>query len=78
MSADRVQRVIREHLCTGEKPLTSSARLVEDLGADSLDQVELQMSMEEVFGIAITDDEAEGCTTVGNWIDLIADKKGGA
>lgn len=76
MSADRVQRVIREHLCTGDKPLTSSARLVEDLGADSLDHVELQLSMEEVFGIAITDDEAEGCTTVGNWIDLIADKTG--
>lgn len=75
-TATRVRAIITDHLCVEADCVQADAHLVDDLGADSLDQVELTMAMEEEFGIEVTDDEAEACTTVGNWIDLIADKTG--
>lgn len=75
-TATRVRAIITEHLCVEPDRVQADAHLVDDLAADSLDQVELTMAMEEEFGIEITDDEAEACTTVGNWIDLFADKTG--
>jgi acyl carrier protein len=75
-TATRVRAIITDHLCVEADRVQADAHLVDDLGADSLDQVELTMAMEEEFGTEITDDEAESCTTVGNWIDLIADKTG--
>lgn len=76
-TATRVRAIITDHLCVEADRVQADAHLVDDLGADSLDQVELTMAMEEELGIEVTDDEAEACTTVGNWIDLIADKTGG-
>lgn len=76
-TATRVRAIIADVLCVDPAlTMTADTSLVDDLGADSLDQVELPMRMEEEFGIEVTDDEAEACTTVGNWIDLIADKTG--
>ena len=75
-TATRVRAIITDHLCVEADRVQADAHLVDDLGADSLDQVELTMAMEEEFGTEITDDEAEACTTVGNWIDLITDKTG--
>jgi acyl carrier protein len=77
MTAAKVKKIITDHLCVDDpENVTADHNLVDDLGADSLDQVELPMRMEDEFGIEITDDEAESCTTVGNWLDLIADKTG--
>lgn len=78
MTATRVKRILREHLGVDEDRLHADARMVDDLGCDSLDHVELQLAMEEEFGIIVTDDEAEGCTTVGNWLDLVQQKAGEA
>jgi acyl carrier protein len=78
MSADHIKRIIREQLGTGDKPLLADMHLVDDLGADSLDNIELAMAVEEQLGFEITDDELEGCATVGNWLDLIVDKQAAA
>ena len=51
--------------------MTREAKVVEDLGADSLDAVELVMAVEEEFGVEVPDDEAEGLTTVGAIIDYV-------
>lgn len=77
MSADKIKRIIREQLGVPLEALQADTHLVDDLGADSLDNVELAIAVEEQLGVEVTDDELEGCTTVGNWIDLIADKTGG-
>lgn len=77
-TATRVRAIITDHLCVEADRVQADAHLVDDLGADSLDQVELTMAMEEEFGIEVTDDEAEACTTVAQWINLIADKTGEA
>lgn len=77
MTATRVKRIMREQLGVDEDQLHASARMAEDLGCDSLDPIELALAIEEEFGIAITDDETEACTTVGNWLDLVADKTEG-
>lgn len=61
----RVVRIVAEHLDVDPKRVTSNARFVEDLGADSLDTVELVMAFEEEFGVEIPDDDAERITTVG-------------
>lgn len=76
-TATRVRAIIADVLCVDpEQTSPADTSLVDDLGADSLDQVELPMRMDEEFGIEVTDDEAEACTTVGQWIDLIVDKTG--
>ena len=72
--ADKVKSIVVEQLGVAEDQVTPEAKFVEDLGADSLDQVELVMALEEVFGAEIPDEEAEKLTTVGDAIKFIEEK----
>ncbi len=68
----RVKKVVREHLGIAEdKEITNAASFVDDLGADSLDTVELVMALEEEFDTEIPDEAAEKITTVQEAIDYI-------
>ena len=68
---DRVKKIVCEQLGVTEEEVKSDASFVDDLGADSLDTVELVMSFEEEFELEIPDEEAEGIATVKNAIDYI-------
>lgn len=68
---DRVQKIIAEQLSVGEDQVTSGASFVDDLGADSLDTVELVMALEEEFEIDIPDEEAEKIVTVQDAVAYI-------
>ena len=72
--ADKVKAIVVEQLGVAEDQVTPEAKFVEDLGADSLDQVELVMALEEEFGADIPDEEAEKLTTVGDAIAYIESK----
>ncbi|MFW5997045.1 MAG: acyl carrier protein [Verrucomicrobiota bacterium] len=74
--ADRVKDIIVEQLGVNEDQVVPEAKFVEDLGADSLDTVELVMALEEEFGAEIPDEEAEKLTTVGEAIKYIESMKG--
>ncbi|MFL6439070.1 MAG: acyl carrier protein [Terriglobales bacterium] len=75
---EKVKQIIVEQLGVDEGEVTPNASFVDDLGADSLDTVELVMAFEEAFDIEIPDDEAEKIKTVKNAIDYInAHSKGG-
>ncbi|MCI0470616.1 MAG: acyl carrier protein [Candidatus Aminicenantes bacterium] len=67
----KVRNVISEKLNVGEDQVTLDAKFVEDLGADSLDQVELIMALEDEFGMKIPEEEAEQLATVGAAVDYI-------
>jgi len=69
--AERVKKVVVEHLGVDEDKVTETASFIDDLGADSLDTVELVMAFEEEFGIEIPDDAAEKILTVKDAIDFI-------
>lgn len=69
--AERVKKVVVEHLGVDSDKVTDSASFIDDLGADSLDTVELVMAFEEEFGIEIPDDAAEKILTVKDAIDFI-------
>jgi acyl carrier protein len=71
---DRVKKIIVEQLGVREDQVQPQARFIEDLGADSLDTVELVMEFEEAFGIKIPDDVVEKMTTVGQAITYINEK----
>ena len=71
---DKVKDVIIDKLGVEESAIKEDAHFVDDLGADSLDTVELIMEFEEEFGIEIPDDEAEGLLSVGQAIDYITNK----
>ncbi len=62
---DQVKKIIVEQLGVDENQVTPEASFIDDLGADSLDTVELIMAFEEEFGLEIPDEEAENLTTVG-------------
>lgn len=68
---ERVMKIIVEQLGVKEEEVTSEASFVDDLGADSLDTVELVMALEEEFKIEIPDEDAEKITTVQQAIDYI-------
>ena len=68
---ERVKKIIVEKLGVKEEDVKSEASFVEDLGADSLDTVELVMALEEEFDIEIPDEEAEKITTVQSAIDYV-------
>jgi acyl carrier protein len=75
--ADRVKKIIVDQLGVEEELVTAEASFVDDLGADSLDTVELVMALEEEFGIEIPDEDAEKITRVREaveYIDKHADK----
>ncbi len=69
--ADRVKKIVVEHLGADEAKVTEEASFIDDLGADSLDTVELVMAFEEEFNVEIPDDAAEKIQTVGDAISFI-------
>ena len=72
---DKVKEVIVDKLGVEEDKITGEASFVDDLGADSLDTVELIMQLEEEFGLEIPDESAEKMTTVQSAVDYIEDNK---
>jgi acyl carrier protein len=72
----RVKSVVVEQLGVDESEVTNAASFVDDLGADSLDTVELVMALEEEFGTEIPDEEAEKITTVQLAIDYVNNNQG--
>jgi acyl carrier protein len=70
----KVKEIIVDQLGVDESEVVESAHFIEDLGADSLDTVELVMAFEEEFNIEIPDDDAEKITTVGSAIKYLKDK----
>jgi len=68
---DKIRKIICEQLDVPEKDVVPEASFVDDLGADSLDQVELIMAMEEEFDVSIPDEDAEKIATVQDAIDYI-------
>lgn len=71
---ERVKKIIIEQLAVDASEVTSDAQFVQDLGADSLDTVELVMALEEEFDIEVPDEDAEKIQTVGQAIDYITNK----
>ena len=73
---ERVKKIVVEHLGVEPEKVTDQASFIDDLGADSLDIVELVMAFEEEFGVEIPDDAAEKITTVRDAIEYIDQNKG--
>ena len=73
---EKVRSIIAEQLGVKPEQVTPQASFIDDLGADSLDTVELVMALEEEFGVEIPDEEAEKLVTVGDAIKYIEDKAG--
>ena len=71
---DKVKEIIVDKLGVEDGKITMEAKFIDDLGADSLDTVELIMEFEEEFGIEIPDDDAEKMTTVGAAVEYIDGK----
>ena len=71
---NRVKKVVTNHLGISDEKVTENAKFIEDLGADSLDQVELVMAFEEEFKCEIPDEAAEKIVTVKDAIELIKSK----
>ena len=75
-TAERVQKIVVEHLGVEADKVTQDASFIDDLGADSLDNVELVMAFEEEFDIEIPDDAAEHIQKVGDAVKFISEKVG--
>ena len=75
-TVERLKKIVAEQLNVEEDRIVSGASFTEDLGADSLDLVELIMSLEEEFGIEISDEEAEKIKTVGDAEQFIGERLG--
>ena len=71
---EKVKKIVADHLGVDETKVVEEASFIDDLGADSLDTVELVMAFEEEFGSEISDSEAEKILTVGDAIKFIASK----
>ena len=72
---EQVKKIVVDHLGIDESKVTSESKFIDDLGADSLDTVELVMAFEEKFNIEIPDDAAETILTVQDAINFIENKK---
>ena len=72
--AERVKKIVIEHLNVEADKVTENASFIDDLGADSLDTVELVMAFEEDFSVEIPDDAAESIVTVGDAVKFITAK----
>jgi acyl carrier protein len=72
---EKVKEIIVERLSVDEKDVTKEASFIDDLGADSLDTVELVMALEEEFGLEIPDEEAEKIASVGDAVKYIESHK---
>ena len=68
---ERVKKIVVEHLGVDEEKVANDASFIDDLGADSLDTVELVMAFEEEFGVEIPDDAAETILTVGDAVRFL-------
>ena len=77
-SEDQVKEIIARELEVETKQLTPEAKFIEDLGADSLDIVELVMALEEEFGLDIPDEEADKLKTVGDAMNYLKSHAGAA
>ena len=71
---DKVKEIIIDKLGVEESKITLESKFIDDLGADSLDTVELIMQFEEEFGIEIPDEDAENLLSVGQAVDFISNK----
>ena len=71
---EKVKEIIAEQLGVKKEEVTDNAKFIDDLGADSLDTVELVMALEEEFGVEIPDEDAEKMVTVGEAIKYIEQK----
>ncbi len=69
---ERVKKIVVEHLGVEEEKVSNDASFIDDLGADSLDTVELVMAFEEEFGVEIPDDAAETILTVGDAVRFLS------
>ena len=74
--AERVKKIVVEHLGVDEDKVVEAASFIDDLGADSLDTVELVMAFEEEFNVEIPDDAAEKIQTVGDAVSFITENSG--
>lgn len=75
---ERVRKIIIDHLECDPAKVTDTASFIDDLGADSLDNVELVMAFEEEFDVEIPDDQAENIQTVGQAVAFLTEKLGAA
>lgn len=75
MTIDKVKKLISNQLNVAESKITLESKLIEDLGADSLDTAEMLIAFEEEFGIRIPDEEAMKMNTVKDIVELIDSKK---
>ena len=73
--AERVKKIVVEHLGVEPEKVVDNANFIDDLGADSLDTVELVMAFEEEFGVEIPDDAAESIVTVGDAVRFLEKNK---
>ena len=71
---EKVKKIVADHLGVDEQKVTEEASFIDDLGADSLDTVELVMAFEEEFGSEISDSDAEKILTVGDAVKFIENK----
>ena len=69
----KIKKIVADHLGIEEEKVTEEASFIDDLGADSLDTVELVMAFEEEFGVEIPDDAAESIQTFGDAVKYISD-----
>ena len=76
VSQDKIKQIIADQLGVKKEEVTENAKFVDDLGADSLDTVELVMALEEEFGVEIPDEDAEKLVTVGDALRYIEEKSG--
>ena len=71
---EKVRKLIAEQLNQNEENITPNSRIVEDLGADSLDTIELLMALEDEFGITISDEKASELKTIGDIVAFLETK----
>ena len=74
MTLDKVKKLLAEQLNIDAEKITESSKVIEDLGADSLDVVEMLMTLEDEFNVTVSDEESVGLKTVGDIVKLIESK----